>query len=455
MIAPRSLQWRISLWLGLGVGLMWIVAAVVTAEELRHEMDRVFDSALQEAAERILPLAVLDILGRGKGDRPQRMAALRPHDEYLTYVVRDAHGAVLLRSRSADDAVFPPFSRTGFVDTPTHRIYFDAALKGTMTIAVAEPLEHRRKVARAALSGLAWPLGLLVPLSLLAVFGVVRASIGPIRGLRRGIEARGSGDLSPIPAAGLPSEIGPLAEAVNHLLDKLRRALEAERSFTANAAHELRTPVAAALAQVQRLTAETKDAATRKRALHVEEALRRLARLSEKLMQLAKAEGGRLRGGETTDIAGITRIVVDDIIRSTGMAERVVLDLPGTAVPAGIDADAFAIVVRNLVENGLKHGAPDVAVAVTLSPDGVLTVSNEGAPVPADLLARLSRPFERGRTGVEGEGLGLAIAHAVASGVGGNLALTSPLPGRHSGFAARFSMRKEPASGSSQVPSIA
>ncbi|MGD9880863.1 MAG: ATP-binding protein [Reyranella sp.] len=442
MTAPRSLQWRISLWLGFGVALLWIVAAVVTAQRLHHEVNRVFDSALEETAQRLLPLAVLDILGREEGDTSQRIATLRQHDEYFTYVVRDARGTVLLRSHRADDAVFPPIHKMGFIDTPTHRVYFDAALQGTITIAVAEPLAHRREAANEALLGLAWPLVLLIPLSLVVVWGVVRVSMAPVRNLRRGIEARGSGDLSPIPAAGLPSEIGPIADAVNHLLDRLGRALDAERSFTANSAHELRTPVAAALAQTQRLIAETNDTAARNRALQIEEALRRLSRLSEKLMQLARAEGGRLQGKQTTDIASVTKMVADEMMRNPGAAERIALDIPETPVLAGIDADAFAIVVRNLVENGLKHGSPDAPVTVALSHGGVLTVSNEGPPVPPGLLTRLSQPFERGRTGAEGSGLGLAIANAIASGVGGELILTSPLPGRQSGFEARFSLRR-------------
>ena len=109
----------------------------------------------------------------------------------------------------------------------------------------------------------------------------------------------------------------------------------------------------------------------------------------------------------------------------------------------------FAILARNLIENGLKHGASDAPVAVTLSTDGVLTVSNEGTAVPPEMLERLSRPFERGRTDAEGSGLGLAIAKAIASGVGGELVLISPLPGAKSGFQARFSGRKESRSGSS------
>ncbi|MGJ5086540.1 MULTISPECIES: ATP-binding protein [unclassified Bradyrhizobium] len=439
MKGPRSLQWQISLWLGLGVALLWIVAAVVTGQRLRHEMNEVFDSALEETAQRILPLAVLEILGREADGTSQRIATLRQHDEYFTYVVRDERGTVLLRSHGADDAIFPPFSRMGFVDTPTHRIYFDTAVRGTMTIAVAELLTHRREVANQALLGLAWPLGLLIPLSLLAVWGVVRVSMTPVRRLRSDIEARGTGDLSSVPAAGLPSEIGPIADAVNGLLEKLRRALEAERSFTANSAHELRTPVAAALAQTQRLIAETRDTAARTRAQQIEVALRRLSQLSEKLMQLAKAEGGRLQGKETTDIASVLKLVVGEMMRDPAAASRLAVNIPVTPVLFDIDTDAFAILARNLIENGLKHGAPDAPVAVALSNTGVLTVTNEGTAVPPELLERLSRPFERGSTDADGSGLGLAIAKAIASGVGAELVLTSPLPGAQGGFQARFS----------------
>lgn len=168
MMLPRSLQWRLSLWLGLGVALLWAVAAAVTAHKLRHEMNEVFDSALEETAQRILPLAVLDIIGRdhdGDDDAEQSVATLRRHDEYFTYVVRDSEGKVLLRSHNADLAVFPPFAGTGFADTSTHQIYFDAALRGTVTIAVAEPLVHRRAVAEEVLLGLALPLGLVIPLA--------------------------------------------------------------------------------------------------------------------------------------------------------------------------------------------------------------------------------------------------------------------------------------------------
>jgi len=436
---PRSLQWRLALWLGAGVALLWAAAAAVTAQRLRHEMDAVFDSMLEETAQRILPLAVMEIANRDSDDQlDQRVATLRRHDEHFTYIVRDAGGAVLLRSHSADPVVFPPFAGMGFASTATHRLYSDAAVQGTVTITVAEPLAERRAAVNDLLLRLTLPPGLAVPFSLLVAWGVVRLSMAPVRRLRLGIEGRGGGDLTPVAEDGQPSEIRPIALAVNRLLDRLRRTLEAERSFTANSAHELRTPVAAALAQTQRLIAEAPDEATRERARQIEAALRRLSRLSEKLMQLARAEGGRLQAAEPVDLAVILRMVVGEMTRAADGAGRIELALPGGAVRSRMDPDAFAIIARNLIENALKHGAPGAPVHVALSAGGMLRVANKGPAVPPELLARLSEPFERGRTRAAGAGLGLAIVKAIASGTGGRIELASPPEGRQDGFEARF-----------------
>lgn len=439
MIAPRSLQWRLSLWLGLGLTLLWLAAAAVTIQKLRHEMDEVFDSALEETGQRLLPLAVRDIVGRDSDDdASQSVATMREHNEYFTYVVRDAEDRVLLRSHKADLSVFPPFTAMGFANTPTHRIYSDAALQGTITISIAEPLARRQMVAREILVGLALPLGLLIPISLIGVWAVVRLSMAPLRRFRSDIEVRGAGDLTPISAEGLPSEIQPNARAVNRLLERLRRTLEAERSFTANSAHELRTPVAAALAQTQRLVIETSDEAARARGREIETALRRLARLSEKLMQLARAEGARLRAAEPTDLAAILHMVVNEMTASAGNAGRVELVVPEAPALSHIDPDAFAILARNLIENALKHGSRQEPVRVTLSADGVLCVANAGAAIAQDVLARLSEPFERGRAQTDGAGLGLAIARTIAAGSGGRIELLSPREERQDGFEARF-----------------
>ena len=121
----------------------------MTALILRQEMDEVFDSALQETAQRLLPLAVVDIVGRDEDGVTQRLGAMREHDEYFTYIVRDAEGRILLQSHAADPALFPPYDGAGFRQTATHRIYNDDALQGSIRISVAEPLAHRASVSRA------------------------------------------------------------------------------------------------------------------------------------------------------------------------------------------------------------------------------------------------------------------------------------------------------------------
>jgi two-component system OmpR family sensor kinase len=145
---PASLQGRLGLSLGLALTVLWLLAATVTAVIVRGELDEVFDSALRETAERILPLAVTDIVGREDQGVTQRLAPIREHDEYFTYIVRDREGRILLQSHAADLAVFPPYDGSGFHQTATHRLYSDAALQNTIRITVAEPLSHRASVAR-------------------------------------------------------------------------------------------------------------------------------------------------------------------------------------------------------------------------------------------------------------------------------------------------------------------
>ncbi len=437
MRLPRSLQARLGLSLGLMLTVLWLLATTVTAVIVRGELDKVFDSALRETAERILPLAVTDIVGREDQGVRQRLAPIREHDEFFTYLVRDAEGRILLQSHAADPAVFPPYDGPGFGQTATHRLYSDAALQGTIRITVAEPLAHRASVAREIQMGLGLPLLIVLPVALAAIILAVRFSLDPLRRFRARLEARGASDLSEVPAEGLPTEIGPLAEALNSLLTRLREAFEAERSFAANAAHELRTPLAGAIAQAQRLRAETEEPATEARAAEIEATLKRLTRLSERLLQFARAEGGRLRLETSTDMRTVARVIVEDIGRTDGPG-RIVFSLAERPVMSDLDPDAFAILCRNLIENALRHGDPAAPVEVTLSPDGTLTVANDGPSLPPEVLARLTDRFERAGTSGGGSGLGLAIVDAIAKGSQGELQLRSPIPGRTGGFVAEF-----------------
>ncbi|MEM5471033.1 ATP-binding protein [Hoeflea sp. AS60] len=435
MRAPRSLQARLAILIGLGVTVLWIIAATVTATLLRQQMDEVFDSALQETAQRLLPLAVVDIIDREEEGVSQKITKLREHDEFLTYIVRDAEGRVLISSHAADPSVFPPFDGVGFRQSATHRLYYDSALQDSITIAVAEPLEHRALMAREMQLGLGLPLLVVIPLCLAAIFGAVGFSFRPVRQFRNALASRGAHDLSPTSNLDLPSELAPIAVATNELLARLNAAFEAERSFAANAAHELRTPVAGAIAQAQRLQSETSDPVAANRAADIETTLKRLTRLSEKLIQLARAEGGRLRTGKPADLRMVLRLIVSDFER-TSWASQIDFIPPDDPVMSDIDPDAFGIVCRNLIENALKHGSPGSPVKIRLSASGRLSVENEGPVIAPETLARLARRFESGSGSGKGSGLGLAIVHTIADRADCTFTLTSPVAGQTGGIEA-------------------
>lgn len=428
-----SLQKRLGLGLTLGMTLLWLGATVGAWLVVQHELNEAFDSALEETAQRILPLAALEISNREEPRKAQHIATLKMHKEYLTYLVRDAQGEILMQSHDANPKIFNKRPNEGFSTTPKYRLYGASAMRGTLFIEIAEPLSHRREAAREALFALLLPLLALIPISLLGTWMFVRISLRSVLAYRRAVEARGVGDLSAIKVARLPAEIDPLADAVNHLLERLRKALEAERSFTANSAHELRTPLAATLAQIQRLRHEAPEGPLRVRAAKIENSLRDLARLSEKLMQLAKAEGGGLLPEAPQDLIPLLAHVVDEWNHSSG--HRIELQLPTQAsVYSTIDPDAFGILLRNLIENALKYGAADQPINVSLTHQALLRVTNGGPTVPESALQQLTDRFVRGNNEASGSGLGLAIAKTIVQGVGASMTLTSPAEGREDGF---------------------
>jgi two-component system OmpR family sensor kinase len=440
MSRAASLQRRLSIGLAIGITVIWLAGTLAAGLIIRHELDEAFDSALQETAQRLLPLAILDIVDRD-APTPQahRVAAIGEHEEYLTYLVRDASGNVLLQSHDADPAVYPGVPAHGFRDTPTHRLYGEAAVSGTIYIEIAEPLAHRREAAFEATIGLIAPLPILIPLSLLGIWWFVRRSMRAVLAFSTEIEIRGEGNLSPLSSVQLPAEIAPIAEAVSRLMERLRRALEAERSFAANSAHELRTPIAAALAQTQRLIVEAPEWTMRDRARQIEASLRQLAHLSEKLLQLARAEGGGQISETPQDLLPVLSHLADEFRQRPEVGGRLQLECNDQpALYSQIDMDAFAILMRNLIENALAHGQSDGTVRIAVSGEGAIRVINTGNSVPFETLARLKERFARGGRAANGSGLGLAIADMIATGAGGRLDLISPAAGREDGFEAAF-----------------
>jgi two-component system OmpR family sensor kinase len=425
------------------VVLFWLIAVGLGAYVMNREFAEIFDATLQETAERLMPLILDDLAQRAVSTDPLHMQAMERglKKEYLTFQVLDQTGKVIMRSEEAATVPYEVPLTVGFHNTRKYKIYTQSALNGTLFLHVADAFKNRREALREGTVALLWPLLLLIPASLLVIRLIVSRSLAPIERLRNDIATKDSGNMAPVESDTLARELRPIARSVNLLLGRLRAALEAEREFTANSAHELRTPIAGALAQTQRLIAELPPGALSERAGRIETSLYNLGRLAEKLLQLARAEAGIGAGDKPTDLVTIIATVVGDYDRDSETAGRVLLeDETNAPLVRNIDIDAFAIVVRNLIENALTHGPKEEPVIVRIGPGSTICIVNGGEIVPAEDLAGLKRRFRRGKTKAAGSGLGLAIADSILAQMAGRLDLLSPATAHKDGFEARITL---------------
>ncbi len=434
----KSITRRLILILTGAIGSLWLAAVIASSFVTLHEVNEVFDSALQETAQRLVGLAAHHFREGDEYDSnlstPQTFGA---HEEYLIYQIRDPQGRVLLRSHDAPDKPFSVPLEPGFADAKGLRVYTETTADRRLFVQVAETDAHRYEAVYGTLLALLLPLTALLPLAALAIFLTVRRSVAPLGVVQREIRRRSGSHLDAVPTEDLPAELVPIVLSVNRLLERLSRALDAEKSFAANSAHELRTPVAAARAQAQLLATELPEGPSAARARALADTMTRLSKLVEKLLQLAKAGSGVALTRQDTDLGEIVAIVVGEY-RSRQVAKaRLVLEpepLPKDIVHT--DPDALGIVLQNLIDNALAHGDRALPVRVRLGPGPVVSVANHGAVVPADQLARLTNRFVRGQTRSEGSGLGLSIVETIMLQAGGKLELFSPARGEQDGFEA-------------------
>jgi len=439
-----SLQRYLGISLSIGILALWLAAAVISSLIVRHELDEAFDSALQEAAQRLLSIAALHRDdseftaqdGDSRAATYQRSIRLSDHAELLTYVVRDHKGNIMLVSHDADPNTFPEETWIGFRTSPTHRLYAEQAEAPGIGITIADPLAHRREAWLEVISALVVALPLLILMSFGLVWFIVRRSMRSVHAVRSQIESRSGANLAPLDAGDLPTELIPIAASVNRLMARLKRALESERSFASNSAHELRSPVAGALAQTQRLVAQLPEGEHRSRAHEIEASLAGIAKLSEKLMQLARAESGALLSTETADLFPVIELVLDEFDGAGKGAKRLHFQCQGAPrFMTRLDPDGMGILLRNVIENALKHSPAGSGVDVVLKSDAnEICVTNRGAVVPPADIESLKTRFVRGSTKASGAGLGLAIVEAVTQGSDIKVELNSPATGRADGF---------------------
>lgn len=424
------------------IGGLWSAGALIAAISIQHEIDEVFDSALQETAQRILPLALDDLDEHQERDDDGRQLKnpfpAEKHKEHLHYQVRDAAGRVILRSHEAPAEPFPAPLQRGFFKDDGRRYFTEASPDLRLYVQVAELPKERQEALFALWLGMAAPLIALLPIAALAIYWTVRGTTRPVLEVQRQLGMRDGEHLEPIDPHGLPGELTPIIHDMNRLLERLKAALEAERSFAANSAHELRNPIAAARAQAELIAASLRGSPDHVRATQLIAMLSKLSGRIEKLLQLARAEAGLGLARPETDLAAIARLVVDDYAKRPQMGSGLAVDAtPGESIMVAVDPDALGIALQNLIDNALSHGTPGAMIEIGIGPGPRVRVVNDGPVVHPREFAKLKNRFERAaRRGAPGTGLGLAIVEEIMRQAGGHLDLFSPARGKPNGFEA-------------------
>ena len=423
--APWWLERRLRRQLLLSLLCLWLLGGAGAFWALHDEIGEVLDSSLEETAQRLLTLPEVAL---AVSDDQAFVAAFGAHEEHVVYQVFDGGGGLRLRSHLAPRAPLAPPGAVGLAERGDYRVLSMRHPDARRVVHVAETIAHRREVMWESLPWLLVPLLAVLPLAAWVLHRVLRAGFRTLEPALAAMDGSAAPRLQPLPLAGTPQELQPLLSGMNLLIERVRMLVDAERSFAARTAHELRTPLAAARAQAQRLQQQGLASGApelAEPALALVRQLDRITALASRLLQLARIESGVAWQREDVELGLLARMVVDEFAESR-LGGRLSLQVDADAGTVSGDADALGIALRNLVDNALRHGGEQGRVRVEALADG-LRVRDDGPGVPPGELARLVRPFERGATAAEGSGLGLAMADRVARQSGAELRLRSPI----------------------------
>ncbi|WP_186119314.1 ATP-binding protein [Burkholderia gladioli] len=408
----RSIRHQLLIWL-----LAIVVAGVGAAGWLIYrqalaEANELFDYQLQAIAAALPSEPFSQVFGsRTNGD------------EGIVIQIWNRNGGLMYFSHPR--APIAPRAELGFsterTDRGEWRVY--GAIVGDNVVQLAQPLSVRNRLAASVALRTVWPLILLLPFLGAAVWMIVGRGMRPLRRVTRAVESRRPEALDPLPDNRLPQEVQPLVHALNGLLARLAAALDTQKAFVADAAHELRTPLAAVQIQAQ-LVARAQDDETRREALaDLQSGVTRATRLAEQLLALARSEPD---GATVREPVALADVLAHCVSAQAVVAQKRNIDLGiEEAQPAIVDADigALRVMLNNVLDNAVKYTPEGGRIDVSLSFNegrALVRVADSGPGIPPEERERVFDRFYRDssarmRTDVSGSGLGLAIVKRVAA----------------------------------------
>jgi two-component system sensor histidine kinase TctE len=445
---PRTLRSRLLFWISGPLLALWVISTLSDHDVAKGFVNLNYDRALLDTALDLgrnvresgnqlyldLPQPVIEMLISGEQGRFYYRAN-GPGGEYIT---------------GDPDLPGPPEGQQDRV------IYYDALFrnepvravalrvpvrpgsgKGSILIQVAERSSRRADFARQLMLRMMLPQAILVVLSALTIWFGVGVGLRALMAMRREIENRSHVDLSPIDETGAPAEVQPLVRAMNGLLSRLSAALAAQQRFIADAAHQLRTPVAALKTQAELAVRQVRDGEAATTLQHLQTAADHAARLVSQLLTLARAEPGSHRSVMRQPVALMS--LARDVTREwvpRALARSIDLGFDDTSAAATISADPFLIheMLNNLIDNAIQYTPAGGRVTVRVRQQGelaMLEVEDDGSGIPIEERENVFERFYRMPGGApEGCGLGLAIVREIAQGHQATVSVETSAGGR-------------------------
>ena len=421
----RSIRARLLIALILLVAFVSLLAATVTYRRVLNETSALFDYQLRQMALSLRSQVSL---------APRVEVPPDQGDTDFVIQIWDLFGARVYMSRPG----LPLINQTvlGYADLSvrgqTWRAYGLQTVDGV--IQIAQPIQVRERLARAAALRVVVPLLLLLPLMIAFVAWIVRRGLLPLRDVTAEVQRRDARSLTPLATANLPEEIEPLAAELNRLLARLQEAFAVQRAFIADAAHELRSPLTVLRLQLQLLDRAPDDAARQTARDSLGAAVDRAIHLVEQLLTLARSDPGETTGDfELIDLSAAAAQALADT-HALAAARHIDLSLEHTGtVPVKGDPEALRTLARNLVDNAVRYTPPGGSVRVrcrTAGAETLLEVIDTGPGIAAADRARVfDRFYRRASANETGTGLGLAIVKAIAARHGARVVLDDAPPG--------------------------
>ncbi len=406
-----SLQNRLLLLLlGFAV-VVWLGAAMITWRDAQQELDELLDGHLAQAA------ALLLVQAQGDHDDVSDTPVLHKYAPQVVFQVF-VEGQLITRSANAGQQPLSNqvegFSTVRREDGELWRVVATHETQHEVTVLVGEKIASRQSILWALMRSLLQPLLLALPLFGLALWWSVRKGLAPIRSLRAALEQRAPSASEPVSLQGMPRELQPLVQTLNGLLERIGHMVHIERRFTADAAHELRTPIAAIRAQAQVALGAGDDVAERTHALQTTLAgCDRASRLVDQLLTLARLEAAPDAKPAAVDLSAVVRRVAGELVPTALGRKQDISVLADVPCAVAANEVLLGVLVRNLVDNALRYSPAGARVEVAVHTDAAgahLQVQDSGPGMSEEAIGHLGERFFRVLGNDQpGSGLGWSI----------------------------------------------